>query len=153
MQKHLWTFINNKYGLTLIEVLAGLTIATIVIGLAFSVLQNSMNAYKKTESKQLIQQEANLFVTQLRTIHRSQSSYVIAYNSTTNQYTIALSDGEAQALGNPKYKIELAIDNIKITESLALPIDATRNDYHLRIKISDPLTNDDFTLETGLTRL
>lgn len=153
MQKHLRKFINNKRGLTLIEILAALTIGTIVIGLAFSVLLNSMNAYKRTENKQLLQQEANIILTQLRTIHRSESTYVIGYSELENQYKITLANGKTENLGNSNYKIELAIDNIVISETNAQSIDSTRNDYQLSLKMNDPTTNNEFSIVTGLTRL
>ncbi|WP_017755978.1 PulJ/GspJ family protein [Calidifontibacillus oryziterrae] len=143
----------NKRGLTLIEILAALTISTFVIGLAFSVLLSSIHSYKKTEGKQLLQQEANLILTQLRTIHRTQSSYVITYDSTANLYKVTLSDGATQSLGSPKYKLEIILDDILITDTVEQQIDATRKEYHILLNISDPATNNLFSIETGLTRL
>lgn len=143
----------NKRGLTLIEILAALTISTFVIGLAFSVLLSSIHSYKKTEGKQLLQQEANLILTQLRTIHRTQTSYFISYDPSDNLYKVTLSDGSIQSLGSSNYQIDIYIDDIKVTNIESQTIDATRKEFQIRIIISDLDTNNVFTIETGLTRL
>ena len=153
MKKWIGTTIKNRYGLTLIELLAALAIGTIVIGLAFSVLHTSMNTYKKSESQQLLQQEANLMVTQLRNIHQANSAYSIEFDSVENVYLISLSDGSRQPLGESKYKTEIFIDGQPITTANPVTIDQNRKQYKIFIKIMDPNTSSEFTIKTGISRL
>lgn len=153
MRKRFREFINNKNGLTLIELLATLAIGTIVIGLAFSVLHTSMNAYKKSESRQLLQQEANLMLTQLRNIHRNNSSYSIEFDSVERVYLIILSDGSKQSFGQSKYKTEISINGQPVSTGNAVTIEQNLNQYKIIIKIMDPVTNNEFTIKTGISRL
>lgn len=153
MKKRLREIFKNKNGLTLIELLVALAIGTIVIGLIFSVLHTSMNTLKKSESQQLLQQEANLMVTRLRNIHRMNPSYTIEYDSVENSYLMTLSDGSKQVLGQSKYKIEITIDGQPVSTTKAMTIRPNMKQYKIVLKIIDPSTTNEFTVKTGISRL
>lgn len=153
MRKLLGKFAKNENGLTLIELLAVLAIGTIVIGLAFSVLHTSMNTYKKTEGQQLLQQEANLMVMQLRTIHRENAAYTIEYIPLENGYFIIFPDGSKQAFSQSKYKTEISIAAQPITSTNSITIGPNIKQYKIVINIMDPRTNNEFTINTGISRL
>lgn len=138
--------------MTLIELLAALAIGTIVIGLAFSVLINSMISYKKTESQQLLQQEANILLMQLRNIHRENKTYTIAFDSIENIYIVTLANGDKQPLGQSQYKTEISIDGQLITTS-PYTIKYAVKQFKILINIQNEQTKNEFTIETGLTRL
>ncbi len=153
MRKRFGEFMKNKSGLTLIELLAALAIGTIVIGLAFSVLHSSMKTYQKTESQQLLQQEANLMMTQLRNIHQNNSSYSIEFDSVENIYLITLSDGSKQSFSQSKYKTEISINGQPVSTAKIVTIGSNMKQYKIVIKITDPRTNNKFTIKTGISRL
>lgn len=153
MKKWIGKTIKNRNGLTLIELLVALAIGTIVIGLTFSVLHTSMKTFNKSESQQLLQQEANLMVTQLRNIHLMNVSYKIEYDSVENVYFITLSDGSKQVFGQSKYKTQISIDGQPVSTAMSMIIDPNIKQYKIVIKMIDPNTTNEFTIKTGISRL
>ncbi len=71
---------NNQTGLTLVELLATLTLSTMIVGIVSSVLITSMNNSEITQSHIDLRQEANIIVTQLRTAHQG-DNYKLCYNN------------------------------------------------------------------------
>lgn len=63
--------VKNESGITLIEVLATLTIMAIIGSAVYAVLFQTLHANEKTKSHNELRQEANIVITQLRTIHEN----------------------------------------------------------------------------------
>ena len=66
--------IRNESGITLIEVLATLTITAIIGSVVYGVLFQTIHARDKTQSHIDLRQEANIVMTQLRTMHEKGES-------------------------------------------------------------------------------
>jgi prepilin-type N-terminal cleavage/methylation domain-containing protein len=69
--------VRNQYGVTLIEVLATLTILSLLIGLVYGVFINGINYSNKAKDTVSIQQEANLILTTLKELHETNSTYTV----------------------------------------------------------------------------
>ena len=145
----------EKYnrGLTLVELLVTIAISTIVMGIAASVLINSMNSYKNIASEQLLQQEANLLLTQLRTIHQQNRSYTISYDKNENIYIVTYPNSTTDTLGNRNVFFEVEINNMKISESNPFSVSPDTNLLNVKIKGMAPNGSTPFEIETGIIRI
>lgn len=82
MKRKIWS---SQDGLTLVELLAGLAISTIVVGLLSMILYSVLKNNEITQSHIDLRQEANVIVTKLRTVHEGKkdesetSSYILYY--------------------------------------------------------------------------
>jgi Tfp pilus assembly protein FimT len=82
MKRKIWS---SQDGLTLVELLAGLAISTIVVGLLSMILYSALKNNEITQSHIDLRQEANVIVTKLRTVHEGKkevaetSSYLLYY--------------------------------------------------------------------------
>lgn len=74
----------DESGLTLVEVLATLTIISIVSIIIWSVFFQGLNFSKKATSKNLMLQEINILITNLTKIHQTSSEYEITSSSSNN---------------------------------------------------------------------
>ncbi|MEH6947675.1 prepilin-type N-terminal cleavage/methylation domain-containing protein [Bacillus sp. JJ634] len=74
-------YISQQSGLTLIEVLAALTISALLIGLVYGVFTYSVQSNNKTQSHINLRQEANLIITEMRKRHQEATvNYEICYD-------------------------------------------------------------------------
>ncbi|WP_458412329.1 PulJ/GspJ family protein [Schinkia sp. CFF1] len=146
-------FLINKSGLTLVELLAALAISTIILGIAASVLINSMNSYNNITSEQLLEQEANLFITQLRTIHQQHQSYTISYDKNENVYIVTYPNGMVDTLGNRNYQFEIDINNEIISESQLFTVTPDINQLHLKMTVTKQNSSKSFEIKTGIIRV
>ncbi|MEO2074634.1 MAG: prepilin-type N-terminal cleavage/methylation domain-containing protein [Bacillus sp. (in: firmicutes)] len=74
----------DERGLTLVEVLATITIISIVSIIIWSVFFQGINFSKKATSRNLMLQEMNLLVTNLTKIHQTSSVYEISSSGPNN---------------------------------------------------------------------
>jgi prepilin-type N-terminal cleavage/methylation domain-containing protein len=86
MIKHL----SKEDGITLIELLATLTILSFLIVLTYGILFNGFNYSKKANEQVTLQQEMNLFTTTITKMHESESTYDIVVDANPNASTITL---------------------------------------------------------------
>jgi len=73
--------IKNERGLTLVEVLATLIIFTLIFILAWSIFFQGTNYTKKAVSKNQLQQEVNVIISSLNSIHKRSTEYAATINS------------------------------------------------------------------------
>ena len=66
--------LKNETGITLIEVLATLTITAIIGSVVYAVFFQTLHANEKTKAHNELRQEANIVMTQLRTMHEKGDS-------------------------------------------------------------------------------
>ncbi|WP_096202805.1 PilW family protein [Bacillus sp. FJAT-45350] len=95
----------NKRGITLIELLATLTLTFIVMGLVSSVLIQSYNQKSISEKHSNLRQEANLIISTIREVHvNSYSDYKIEYTIVDGVWKIVL---DTQVITSQYYDIFL----------------------------------------------
>ncbi|PLT32387.1 type II secretion system protein J [Bacillus sp. V5-8f] len=129
-----WKRICDEKGLTLIELLATLTISSLLIGISWGILSASFNQNNKAQSHNLLRQEANIAITQIRQLHHLQN-YSLCYE---NDEMIYLDLNKSSPLTSEGYKFA----NISFENDHKI---LTNTNSCLHINISSPLTVD-FTL-------
>lgn len=145
--------LSNESGITLIEVLAAITITAIIGSVVYGVLFQTIHARDKTQSHINLRQEANIVMTQLRMMHENNET--LYYNSdmmykdaskatslTTEQYHFV----EAQ-IKNLENSNLMQIDKNSITtKNFSLPSKSTLD---VSFIIADYIGNE-YKLETIL---
>ncbi|MBB6445854.1 PilW family protein [Bacillus benzoevorans] len=81
----------NQKGITLIELLAVLTIFSIIAGVLYSVFMNGLNYSTKAKDTVLIQQEANYLLNLLKKQHEKDRDYTVKIE---NNETFMILEGE-----------------------------------------------------------
>ncbi|WP_316571847.1 prepilin-type N-terminal cleavage/methylation domain-containing protein [Neobacillus sp. YIM B06451] len=72
----------NEKGITLIELLAGISILLVISSVIFGVLLNSNKNYKNISDKTNLNQEANIILATLKSYHTKQELHSIDSNET-----------------------------------------------------------------------
>lgn len=149
--------LNNEKGLTLIEMLATITILFVLGGMVYAMLFQMFANFSSTENRSTARQEANLIIAQLTNIHQTSDEYTIEYES--DNYFITKANGNSMRLGHKNYQYDLSVNGIGLEAIKDIPIylqreheDAVSN---LQIPIILTLSNehDSFTVTTTLSRM
>ena len=80
--------IKNQSGITLIEVLATITILSIVSVIIYNVFSNGLHYSSQAKDTVLIQQEANYLLTVLKEQHENEDSYTVTVDKDQQKVTI-----------------------------------------------------------------
>ncbi len=142
-------FTDNR-GFTLIELLAALTLTIMVLGVFFNVLQNSINAYDRTNTHNRLRQEANLVLTSLTEIQRK---WPLPYEMNIHEGAIELiGTSENRTISSSEFNYSLTInDRFDLGES---PYIVRQSGYHLSLTIhSKQNENESYTLSTSIDRV
>lgn len=70
----------NQKGLSLIEILAALTILMIISSIIYGVFFNVDKNYKQISQKSNLEQEANIIINTIKNYHQRQNTYKLSYN-------------------------------------------------------------------------
>ncbi|MBE3569591.1 MAG: prepilin-type N-terminal cleavage/methylation domain-containing protein [Bacillales bacterium] len=89
MKRKQW---NDQKGVTLIELLAAITLSSIVIAIAFAALFSAINIYKNNMAQARLQQEANIILSNLNQLSEKQDEMTISLSSDSQKLTIAAND-------------------------------------------------------------
>lgn len=107
----------NERGLTLVEVLASTVILTLVSILLWNIFSQGTNYSKKAVSKNQIQQEVNIIISSLNSIHKRSTQYSVTVNSC--DFSIQYTDKN----GTKTEVFENSRMCIKLSNSFANPVD------------------------------
>jgi prepilin-type N-terminal cleavage/methylation domain-containing protein len=137
----------NEKGVTLIELMAAITILSLIGGIIWGILFQGNRSSQDSISKNNIQEEANIMIMKLKRIHQTSKEYTI--NSTSCSVTVNATkqDGSTQ---NTEFK------NAKLCISVDHPgyIQPSLQDLQLNVTIYE-LKNpkNTITVDTQLYRL
>ncbi|MBU8905055.1 prepilin-type N-terminal cleavage/methylation domain-containing protein [Desertibacillus haloalkaliphilus] len=133
-------YITNQKGLTLIELLAAISIFAIIVGLVYGVLINGINYSNIAQTKTALQQEANYVITMTRSQH--QNSGYESYQIDIGENLTSINIGEHE-INNPNinYTVEaLRNGEVELAENdlidphqplyIHLIVTDARNDQH-----------------------
>ncbi|MGF3105019.1 type II secretion system protein [Rossellomorea sp. DUT-2] len=136
--------LHNERGLTLVEVLATLTILSIIGAVVWNVFFQGIHYTKKAVSQNSIQQEANIITMRLTRIHQSSESYELENPDCTIK--VNYSELEEEFHHN-----DLCFSLENAPEEPILP---SKIDYPLLITITDKHhPKNKFVIDTTLYRL
>jgi prepilin-type N-terminal cleavage/methylation domain-containing protein len=143
----------NEKGITLIELLAAISILVIISSLIYGVLIGVNKNYNQLSSKTNLNQEANIILATLKNYHIKDQyhdvngKYMISYNATAQKAYIGTTKANIP-LQKDNLKIELKIDNIEFTGEKSIPSSRPLNIY---IKLLDP-KGQFYEIETSIKR-
>ncbi|MFJ8255894.1 type II secretion system protein J [Peribacillus asahii] len=126
-------YISQQSGVTLIELLAALTISALLIGIVYGIFTYSVQSNNKTQSHINLRQEANLIITEMRKRHQeATANYEICYDE-----LLANELPSKQGLSLEKVSVDDVIIDAthckqEIDPSKALPVKFTLTDQQNR---------------------
>lgn len=95
--------IQNSKGLTLIELLAAVSLSAIILLLAYQFLFQGFQFSKTVTDKTLLQQEANYIMANLTKIHQSSDSYTITFDQNPNATYIKIEGNNTVTFKNDRF--------------------------------------------------
>ncbi|MDQ6599833.1 prepilin-type N-terminal cleavage/methylation domain-containing protein [Bacillus salipaludis] len=143
----------DERGLTLIEVLASITILSILGVIIWNVFLQGYKLSQRAVSKNSMIQETNLVITNLTRIHQKSTQYTLSNTGANCEITINYTkmDGTTQTeiYNNPQICF-----NFDITNSVTMPVNPKQNDVSLKITSSDKKNpSNNITINTMLYRI
>lgn len=108
----------NERGISLIELLAVITILLILSSLLYSVLIGTNRNYHQISTKNQLQQEANLIIAAIKNYHHQNASYYLSYDDKSQTASIGINSPD-NLLGNniDKFEVQINDTNIQIGKS------------------------------------
>lgn len=137
----------NEKGITLVELLASVTILFIISSVLYGVLLGRNKDYNRIASNANLEQEANLIFTTVKYYHQSESSYKLAYDSETKTAYIG-KDQANTVLGNPNDIDAMMINGVDLKNS-PNPIAINTTDF---ITVIIVLKNHSVVIDTVINR-
>ncbi|WP_409270817.1 PilW family protein [Neobacillus sp. SCS-31] len=120
----------DEKGLTLIELLAGISILLVISSVIFGVLLNSNKNYKNISNSITLNQEANIILATLKSYHTKQElqsinsnnteTYIIKHDPVSQKAYIGKSSTSLTPLQSEGIRIDLKIDDSEFTGEKAI---------------------------------
>jgi prepilin-type N-terminal cleavage/methylation domain-containing protein len=140
---------NNQKGLSLVELLAAISILFIVSSIIYGVFFTFNNNYTRISEKNSMDQTANLVLATIKKYHQTNDSYWIKYDNTAKTAYIG-KDTANILLGDSPYKLE-----IKVGYPAPASILNTKIDSHQPLTVQLNLTDQQgqtYKIETTVKR-
>lgn len=150
--------IKSQAGMTLIEILATITILSIVSVILYSVFSNGLRYSSQAEDTVLIQQEANYLLTTLKKQHENADSYTITVDQNHQKVTIETTVGtsvESSVIESEEYQYQIS-DTENNIDAASEPIEIipSNENFHIQIVVTNKIKPDlTYKIKTILSRL
>ncbi|WML59564.1 prepilin-type N-terminal cleavage/methylation domain-containing protein [Neobacillus sp. PS2-9] len=148
----------NERGLTLIEVLIAVAILSIIGVIIWNVFYQGYSYSKKATSRNSMQQETNILITNLKKIHQSNINYTIKSSNcdiTVTYQKDPTSTAQTQIFSHSQicFKLEIIVDSINQGAG-PINIQPNKSDITLNINTSDKNNpGNNLTISTFLYRM
>jgi prepilin-type N-terminal cleavage/methylation domain-containing protein len=145
--------LRSQRGITLVELLATLAILSFIGVIIWSVFFQGANYSQKAVTKNALQQEANIVITNLKTIHRTSDSYQISDSGCKLTATITKNNKiQSQEFSNSKFCISARFTYINTGSDLTSTdsIDPNNQDISFEITIKDNNDSNNQIVENGI---
>ncbi|MED1421472.1 PilW family protein [Bacillus smithii] len=147
MKRKQW---NEQKGVTLIELLAAITLSTIVIAIAFSALFSAIKIYKDNQAQARLQQEADIILSHLNQISEKQNEITIRLSPDSRTLTIAAND-DTYTYDQNYYEISINSNQLQPGDSVTLK---TNTPIPILLYVKDRnLSNQQVKVSTTLERI
>ncbi|HSI68292.1 MAG TPA: type II secretion system protein [Planococcus sp. (in: firmicutes)] len=151
----------NEKGITLVELIATLAIAGIVIALIASVLSSGSNASQRTGLNQRLQQEGNIIVEKVRAqylLNQQDASISDTFDVLVQNDKLILKDGtNAEIVLSEGYSYDLdpSISATIATKNKTILDRTKKSDFNLIIrgKANDNSSNQEYKINTSFSKL
>jgi prepilin-type N-terminal cleavage/methylation domain-containing protein len=130
---------NDEGGLTLVEVLATLTILSIVSVIIYSVFFQGLTFSNKAITKNQMHQETNFIINDLKRIHTTARRYDIINTNSDCDITINLKDDPTNAnliTDKEVFSHPTMCFTLEVTNSVSNPVVPNRDDNDVSIKLT-----------------
>jgi len=153
----IYRIIRNERGMTLVELLAALTIFIILIGIVYGILISIVQNMEHRKEQEDARREVNYILTLLTNIHQKSSYYEIQSIDHTRFEIRYIFQGEEkiEQIVTAPYEWELIINGQSLQDKIAID---TKKENQLSIHVSLTLTNhdkrfDEVKIETIISRM
>jgi prepilin-type N-terminal cleavage/methylation domain-containing protein len=147
MKRKQW---NEQKGVTLIELLAAITLSTIVIAIAFSALFSAIKIYKDNQAQARLQQEADIILSHLNQMNEKQNEITIRLSPDSRTLTIAAND-DTYTYDQNYYEISINSNQLQPGDSVTLK---TNTPIPILLYVKDRnLSNQQVKVSTTLERI
>ncbi|MGH2318269.1 PilW family protein [Planococcus sp. SE5232] len=151
----------NQKGVTLVELLAGLVLVSIIASIAWTTLSIAFKHSAVETSKTQLQQEANLVVTKLTNKHRKNDYYYLRTSGAIPEIKTCNDSGAAivcegfMNLTDTNYLYSGTINGIEFANwDSSTKIDPKNKHVDLVLKVADPIKSTrSVEVKTTLTRI
>lgn len=145
----------NQFGLTLIEVLATVTILSIVTVLIYGVFSTGLHQYSQAKEDVLIQQEANYLLTILKERHENDDSYTITVDESHQKVTINTNkSSDTLIIESEKYTYQIVDTENPSNDTNTISIDPSKDNFHVQIIVTSKKNPSvTYEIKTILSRL
>lgn len=132
---------SNEYGITLVELLAVLVLISLVTGIIWTTLSITIKYNNSETTKLQMQQEANLIITKLQSIHRSESCYRLTINDNVFQVDGCTDADNIHEILGDNFSYEAKVQGVN-TSSGKTPIKPNKMDLKfLKFVVKDKVTD------------
>ncbi|MFP3323716.1 prepilin-type N-terminal cleavage/methylation domain-containing protein [Planococcus sp. SIMBA_160] len=154
--------VRSQKGITLVELLAALTLVSIVVAIAWTALSTGMQHTASEVTKTQLQQEANLIITKLTNEHRKNDLYYLRMNAGKIEINTCDEVSESPdnckgflSIVNGEYTYGGTINGVEFQNwNSSKLINPKKDHVILRVKVADPAKpTRSVTVETALTRI
>lgn len=148
---------NKENGMTLVEVLATITILFIIGGIAYAMLFQMFTNVSHSEQRISARQEANLILAHLTTVHQKSTSYTIERDGDDPEHFFTVEDetGVLMKLGNRHYTYTLEMDSTILDEGntpFTIDLRDSQN-KELDVKLTLESNFDSVVVQTTISRM
>jgi prepilin-type N-terminal cleavage/methylation domain-containing protein len=119
MKRKQW---NDQKGVTLIELLAAITLSSIVIAIAFTALFSAIKMYNNNLAQARLQQEANIILSNLNQLIEKKGEITISLSNDSQKLTIATNDS-TYTYDQNHYDITINSNKLQPGSSITLQTD------------------------------
>ncbi|MBR7554439.1 PilW family protein [Allobacillus sp. GCM10007491] len=145
----------NQKGITLVELLAGLVLFFLVSTLIFSIATQAIENYRQTETRSIAQQEANLFINHLISVHRTADFYTLTRNDDSS-YLVTRNGEDSFTISTTPYRIDVSLNHTALQQGESIQINlSTQQSVPLQVTVV-PLNDQrfkTFSIDTQLYRI
>lgn len=143
----------NERGITMVELLAALILVSLIVGVSWTALSIGLKYTAVETGKTEIQQDANIFIAKLSSIHRQSDQYEIKFEN--DQFMIRSKDKDGWTDFQPVLDQEYSFDGTSINE--VIDFNTAYRIYpkqaHAKLKLSLKKDNQSIQVQTTLTRI
>lgn len=126
---------NNEQGISLVEVLATLTILSIVGVLIWQVFFQGYKYSNDAVTKNTLTQEANVIVLKLTRIHQSNEEYTIKSSNGIIEF-LDSNNNQITQYSSSKFTYSALLNDYEVNSQLVHPSDKTQN-LNIEIRVTD----------------
>lgn len=118
-------FTHGESGMTIVEVLAALSIFVVLAGSLYGILVQTAGHFQRLKDRNELSEQAAYITTILTEVHRKSQSYVIQFNP-EGQLELTYENGlteKTTEIGRDDYFIDVRINNVQVTKEKPVFID------------------------------